>query len=173
VEEVEKIGGSVREGDKSAGEIFGERLAAVRKARGWTQAELARRVAERGGVGVGRPLHRVKLGKLETDPEKAKHVTLEEVLAISYALDVSPLYMLAPLDDLRGARLIVAGGVQPTDPHDARMWLKGEEPLLGQDDFTFTMQRPASEIPEQLAARPNVMRRLQEATPYTEGTDNA
>jgi transcriptional regulator with XRE-family HTH domain len=126
------------------------RLAEVRKARGWTQKYLAERIAERGGVGLGQPLHRVRLAKLESDPEKARRVTLEEVLAISYALDVSPLYMIAPIEQFPPPRLLVTGEVQAADPEDARAWLSGEEPLLNQDEFTFVMQRPASDITRQL-----------------------
>jgi transcriptional regulator with XRE-family HTH domain len=162
---VAKIGGSVKEGDQTAGEVFAGRLAEVRKARGWTQKYLAERIAERGGVGLRQPLHRVRLAKLESDPEKARRVTLEEVLAISYALDVSPVYMIAPLE-FDGPRLLVTGEVQAADPGDARAWFRGEEPLPGQDEFTFTIQRPASDVPAQLERRPHITRRLQQSTQY-------
>jgi transcriptional regulator with XRE-family HTH domain len=155
---VPRTGGKVKEGDLSAGQVFARRLAEVREARDWSQKRLSERMTE-----LGHPIHRVKLAKIEK--ERARSVTLEDVLALSYALDVSPLYMVAPLE-ADGPRLTVVGNEQPADPDDARAWLRGDEPLLGQDEFTWTMQRPAREVPAQLERRPNVMRRLQQTTQY-------
>jgi transcriptional regulator with XRE-family HTH domain len=159
--------GRVKPGDLSAGEVFSARLAEVRKARGWTQTQLADRIVELGGVGlVGDPIHRVRLAKLEKDPAKARRVTLEEVLAISYALDVSPLYMVTPLE-FDGSRLAVVGsGEQPASPDDARAWLRGKEPLPRQNPEVFARQMPTADFTDFITEHPEVAERIRRSAPY-------
>src|SRR3954454_22931103 len=115
-----RFGGQVKEGDAQPAVVFGKRVAAVRLDRGWTQARLAERLRE-----LGYALPREALARLETGK---RGVSLEDVFAIAYALDVSPLHLIVPVDD--APRVIVAGGVQPADPGDLRRWVRGEEPLV-------------------------------------------
>jgi transcriptional regulator with XRE-family HTH domain len=159
-----RIGGKPRPSDLSAGQIFAKRLAEVRKARGWSQKELAERMTE-----LGHRIHRVRLAKIEK--ERARAVTLEDVLALSYALDVSPLYMVTPIAPPSDpaepeTRLLIAGERQPAEADDARAWLRGEEPLLNQDPYVFTFERPARDIPAALERHPEVTQQLQRSVRY-------
>jgi transcriptional regulator with XRE-family HTH domain len=163
---MERFGASVKPGDLSAGEVFGHRLAELRKARGWTQVQLADRITELGGVGIGaQNVHRGRVAKLESNPEKARRVTLEEVLAISYALGVSPMYMVVPLDRME-PRVAVMGNIQPADPEDVRLWLRGDQPLHGQDPFVFAVERPAEEIPAAMEREPTLIHKWKQSFRY-------
>ncbi len=155
-----KVGGSQKPGDLAPGEVFAQRMREVREKKGWTLTELARRLGD-----LGSTLQRSTLAKIEgAEPARSRRVTLEEVLLISYALDVSPLHMIVPLTDLRSPRVIVGPGYpQPADPPDLRAWLKGEEPLFDQNRMMFALERPASEIPKALERMPDVAHQLQQS----------
>jgi hypothetical protein len=93
------------------------------------------------------------IAKLEKDTTRADHLTVNEALAISFALSVSPLCMLVPLDELE-PRLYISRAVQPPTPSEARAWLRGEKELIGQNPRTFAVQRPDDEQAEALANLP-------------------
>lgn len=157
----EQIGGPAKPGDLFPGEVFAQRLKEVRERRGWTQTRLVRRLEELGfSTSSGKALHRSTLAKIEADPTRARRVTLEEVLAISYALGVSPLYMFIPIE-LGGPNVTVALGVQAWKPSDMRAWLRGEQALPYQDPRWFALERPEEEIPEALSRAPEVVTELQ------------
>jgi transcriptional regulator with XRE-family HTH domain len=91
-----------------------ERVRWARKARGWSQRQLAVRLAE-----LGRPeITRNAIARLETGARES--VTLEELLALAAALGVAPLNLMSPLRE--GERLAVVEGVQ-LDARDARNWV--------------------------------------------------
>jgi hypothetical protein len=77
-------------------------------------------------------------------------VPLEDVLALSFALGVSPLHMVVPFDPDK--RVVVAsnageGQWKPGMTTDViRQWLRGEEPLPGQDEQVFFSEVPSAEI---------------------------
>jgi transcriptional regulator with XRE-family HTH domain len=120
----------------TAGEAFAARLKQVRTRHGWTQAQLSRRLEE-----LGYPIDRPTLSKLERGGSRARNVKLEEVVAIAYALDVSPMHLLAPYS--MESRLQVVPTVRPSVPGVARRWIAGEWELPGQDpQFWFTEQPP-------------------------------
>jgi transcriptional regulator with XRE-family HTH domain len=131
-----RLGGKVKKGDEQPAAVFGRRVAAVRNDRGWTQAKLAERLRE-----LGYALPREALARLETGKRGA---SLEDVLAVAYALDVSPLHLIVPVDN--EPRVIVAGNVQPVDPQDLREWIRGGQPLVFQDPMWFWGNRPRSEV---------------------------
>jgi len=156
---VARIGRKARPGDLSAGAVFAQRLAEVRKARGWSQKQLAERMSE-----IGHPIHRVKLAKIEK--ERARSVTLEDVLALSYALDVSPLYMFIPLDDVGDGPALVVSGAGAIPAPEARKWMRGRELLDGQDPYVFALQMPRSDFTAFVEQHPEVVERIQRSAPY-------
>jgi len=163
------VGGNVKAGDLSAGEVFGKRLAEVRRRRGWTQTELADRLRDAGGVGLGgqEPMHRVRLAKIESDPEKAARVTLEEVLALSYVLGVSPLYMISPIEHAGGPRVCIVGKAgQPADGRELRAWLRGEEALVGQDEIAYAIERSRDDAHAAVSRRGDVFDHLMASYQY-------
>jgi transcriptional regulator with XRE-family HTH domain len=72
----------------SAAEVFARRLRETRRARGWTQAELAQRVTE-----VGRPLSRAAVMQIESG---RRGVQLDEAIALAAVLHAVPAQLLSP-----------------------------------------------------------------------------
>jgi transcriptional regulator with XRE-family HTH domain len=114
-------------------DVFRARLREVRRLKNWTQADLAAALAGTG-LGLGEPaITRMERG--------SRGVSLDEAIAISAVLGVSPLHMLVPLDD-DGAQ--VAPG-QAVSTADARAWMRGLTPLREADERLFYAQTPPSE----------------------------
>src|SRR5205085_1594945 len=115
----------------------------IRKRRGWSQQQLAERVTR-----LGHPMHRVTLAKIESGGERSESVRLDEVIALSYVLGVSPLHMIVPFDP--DARLRVIATKPHVDAIAARQWLRGEEPLPDQERRFFLSEVPEDEVQAQL-----------------------
>jgi transcriptional regulator with XRE-family HTH domain len=115
-------------------EVFRARLREVRRLKNWTQAELAVALA-RAGLDIGEPA----ITRMERD---SRGVSLDEAVAISAVLGVSPLHMFVPLDDDEDSRVTPQMGVAATD---ARAWARGMRPLGEEDERLFYAQTPESE----------------------------
>jgi transcriptional regulator with XRE-family HTH domain len=73
----------------SAPEVwFGQRIQTLRKARGWTQEDLARQMANHGF-----PMHQVTVGKIES---AGRPTPVGEVMALAAIFDVEPRELLRP-----------------------------------------------------------------------------
>ena len=72
-------------------EVFAQRLMETRKARGWTQAQLADRMAE-----AGRPIGRAALARIEA---KERSLSLDEAIALIRVLRAVPSNLLSPPDE--------------------------------------------------------------------------
>ncbi len=70
------------------GEVFAEELYAHRSRRGWTQQELADRMAD-----LGEPINRSGIARLENGERK---VSLDEAVAFAIALGVPPYALVVP-----------------------------------------------------------------------------
>lgn len=117
------------------GVIFGQRVREVRMRHRaqrtdglkWTQAELAERV-----TALGWPIDQAAIARLESQKPttRAQNVRLAEVLAIAAALGVSPMFLFLPLDYNEEVKI---GELRFPANHLWR-WVRGEEPLRGDDD---------------------------------------
>ena len=145
---MERVGGKRKPGDLTASQVFSRRLREVRDFYGWTQEQLAKHLRD-----ADVPFSQETVAKLEKDTTRADHLTVNELLAVSFALGVSPLYMITPLDS-HEPRLYISKAVQAPDPVSARAWLRGETRLDGQDPRTFAVQRPNDEQAAALAGLP-------------------
>ncbi len=139
----------------TAGIVFARRLREVRERKRWTQQRLA---DELDRLGLRSPaansISRVTLAKIEAGGEehtsgknrtRAKNVSLEEVLALSAALGVAPVHMIATPDEgSEDAYLQVAPRLE-LEPDRARRWIRGEEPLRATDKQFFEGQVSADE----------------------------
>jgi transcriptional regulator with XRE-family HTH domain len=140
--------------------VFSSQVRRARKARGWTQQALVDRLAEIGYTdqqGVPR-IARATLAKIEDGNSTRSNASLEDVLALAAALDVSPMHLLAPHDDREALR--VTDGLPPVPASLARRWIRGEAHLrflLGignsrEDLQSFLAAMPESEFRVSAAA---------------------
>lgn len=144
------------------GHVFSRRVFEARKRHGWHQKDLAARLVEIGYVDeTGRPIiSRPTLAKIETND---RAVTIEDLLAIAAALDVAPVHLLVPLEDVEPhdpelpVTLQVTRGLPAVPTFVARAWIRGVPPALriavgvagARDADTiaaFLSQVPTSEI---------------------------
>ncbi|MDP8961059.1 MAG: helix-turn-helix domain-containing protein [Actinomycetota bacterium] len=98
----------------------------MREAHGWSQRELVRRLAN-----LGVDMDPATLNHIETGQHQ---IGLDEVLALGAALECSPLYLVFPTS--RDAGVEIAPKVV-VDAAVARGWVRGKEPLPGQDRDLF------------------------------------
>ena len=82
--------------------------------------------------------------KIEEGTKGPKNIRLEEVLVLSLALGVSPLYMIAPVREVD--RLEVAPDVPAVDDLIARRWLRGLDRLHGEDPRFFFREQADWEL---------------------------
>jgi transcriptional regulator with XRE-family HTH domain len=126
-------------------EVFAASMKAQRRGRGWTQHQLADRLGE-----LGYPVHQTTIGKWETGGRRG--ITLDDALAISNALDVQLVHMLAG-SYLRGRdiRVKIARDERTAlHPEQMRRWLGGTEKLPWQNGKRFFMEHMGE---EEVAAR--------------------
>lgn len=115
----------------TASRVFAESMRLQREGRGWSQRRLAERLNE-----LGLDVHQTTVGKWETGKRK---FTLDEALAISSALNVQLVHMLAG-SYLRG-RKPFAVKIAPEVPSLAApsmlKWLRGLQALPGSDAWRY------------------------------------
>jgi transcriptional regulator with XRE-family HTH domain len=113
-------------------EVFAEQMRIQRDRRGWTQRQLAARLSKLGLV-----VHQTKIGKWESGERR---ITLDEALAISVALDVSPAHMIAGSYSDGGRRdpaIALSAATAPVSARQMRMWVRGQQSLWGQDEKRY------------------------------------
>ena len=97
-------------------QVAARRVVEARESRGWSQAELARRLEE-----IGYPKSASTLSKLESG--SYRNVSLDDAFALAAALGLSPVHLLTPLDDQEPV------AVTPRLTLDAwlvRAWVRGD-----------------------------------------------
>jgi transcriptional regulator with XRE-family HTH domain len=134
----------------SPDDVFRRRLRQVREARHLSRPQLAELLAA-----VGHRIAPSELRKLENGP---KNVLLRDVLALAYVLDVSPLSLLLPYGTgetvttagitipVIEERVTVVPGTDSSDFYSFKSWLRGREPLSGQDATSFYRESPPDEL---------------------------
>lgn len=117
---------------------FRRQLRETRKSADLSQTALASKVADLGGN-----LHSTAITRIERGD---RDVSLEDVLILAAALDVSPLYLIFPRDDCL-AKLTPAS--EAYLPLHLREWMRGQWPLAGPGTTRvsafFASQRPPGE----------------------------
>jgi transcriptional regulator with XRE-family HTH domain len=121
-----------RQPAKRPSQVFSEQMRIQRGRKGWTQKQLATRLAK-----LGHFVHQTKIGKWETGDRR---ITLDEALAISAALDVSPAHMIAgSYSDVTfsPATIALSAATPAVSARQMRMWLRGQQALWGQDERRY------------------------------------
>jgi len=112
----------------------GPQVLKFRKQRGWTQQQLVDRLRELGAKQTGwtqTKVHKLEVGKLT-------RVLVDDVFELAIALDVTPIYLLTPLEghDEQGNTFKVwLGGKVDHWPREVRQWIRGVQPILGLGDY--------------------------------------
>lgn len=117
-----------------------ERVKELRKRRGWSAQKLAEEMA-----GVGVPWERMVVTKLENG--RRASLTVEELLALAYVLDVAPLHLLVPpVDDGDKAgpfyKIVPSLGFPI---RDVRAWIRGRDEAPGQDPRLYFSEVPTDD----------------------------
>jgi transcriptional regulator with XRE-family HTH domain len=116
-------------------EIVARRVVEARKSRGWSQAQLVDELAELGYV-KSRPT----ISKLEAGDYRG--VSVDDLFALSAALGIAPVFLLAPLED--ESPVAIAPRVQ-VPAWVARAWIRAEIKLPMLPDVDLR-QIPESEL---------------------------
>ncbi len=128
---------------RSLREVLAARLAGVRQRRGRRQAELAADTEA-----VGRRMHQTTIARTEN---AQRDVSVEELVALALALNVSPTNLLLPAD---GDELVAVTPELHVEPLWVRMWFYGQLALpLDADERTFMSEAPDYEWHQYLAKR--------------------
>jgi transcriptional regulator with XRE-family HTH domain len=117
---------------KRPSEVFAEQMRVQRARKGWTQKQLAARLAT---LGFG--VHHTTVGKWESGERR---VTIDEALAISIALDVAPAHMLAGSYSertVRRPRIALSRKTPAVSARQLRLCIRGQQPLWGQDERRY------------------------------------
>jgi 8-oxo-dGTP diphosphatase len=78
-------------------DLAGARVREARGRRRWTARELAERCAEAGAPGLtGSVIANIETGRRDKDGQRRRDITVDELLALAYALEVPPAALLAP-----------------------------------------------------------------------------
>jgi transcriptional regulator with XRE-family HTH domain len=122
------------------GDVVAARIKEVRRHRGWTQEQLSARLDE-----LGYAIGRGTLAKIETvGSTRALNVSVADVLAISAALNVAPLFLVCPNDDPGWMRITPN---EVVESGRARQWWRGLWPLAeGDSRADYFRERPESEV---------------------------
>ncbi len=132
----------------------------VRKRKGWSAQQLAAQLA-----GVGLAWDRSIVANLENG--RRSSVSVEELLALAYVLDVAPVHLLVPLEEVHYA-------VTPqwqTSSGRVRRWVRGEHPLPRTDPRVFFSEVPQQEwqtptmTPEEAEERGRAVEHLRRLAP--------
>jgi transcriptional regulator with XRE-family HTH domain len=114
-------------------EVLGENVRRLRRDREWSQADLAARLTE-----LGYPMTQAMIAKIESvrtdratnDVRAARSVSVDELVALAYALDTSPTNLLVPWPSDAAVNLVRGVSISGAK---GRRWFRGWEPAPGQD----------------------------------------
>ena len=115
--------------------MFAEQVRIQRGRKGWTQKQLAARLAT-----LGMDVHHTTVGKWEA---AERRITLDEALAISIALDVALVHLLAGSYSERAVRrpgIALSSKTPPVSARQLRLCIRGQQPLWGQDERRYSAE---------------------------------
>lgn len=114
-----------------------ERVKVLRRKRRLTAQQLAERMTE-----AGVPWKAGVVTKLETG--RRESINLAELLALAYVLDVALVHLIVSAELDKDA-LCAITPTQAVTADTARRWIRGQEPLPGQDPRDYHSEVPAWE----------------------------
>lgn len=128
-------------------DVFRQRLREERRRRGLSRDHVSAQLRK-----LGHPIDAQTVGRIESG--RIKRVPLDDVFALSYVLDLSPLFLLLPSQQGDPPPKVAPLEGAPAVPHYAlRAWLRGYDPLPGQDVEEFVLATPRDEQLQRLVER--------------------
>jgi len=118
------------------------RVRELRTRKGWTGAELGKRMTARGIRWDRSIVANLENGRRAT-------VSVSELLALARVFDVAPLHLLVPVQE-RAFR-VTEDEVYSTER--VRAWIRGQTPLPGTDERMFRSEVPLDELPKPAQGR--------------------
>lgn len=115
------------------------RVREVRAKRGWSAERLAQEMR-----GAGIDWSRGVVAKIESG--RRQDISVAELLALSYVLEVSPVHMLVPPDDGDEPYQVTPQVSVPA--RQVREWIRGYEMLPGGDRRLYLTEVPSDEFEE-------------------------
>lgn len=100
------------------------RIREARTKKGWRVRDLADECRKAGAGNLTAAV----ITNLETRRRPGREITLEEVLALAWVLNVPPVQLMSPLDGGESLRIVPG---EEKDPVDAAAWLADEDASLG------------------------------------------
>jgi transcriptional regulator with XRE-family HTH domain len=108
-----------------ASDFVGTRVKEIRQSRGWTAKELADRCAEAGAPEITvAVIANMETGRRDAEGRRRRDVTIDETLALAYALEVPPVFLFIPLNG--NERLRVTSKMEMDAPF-AAAWADGDD----------------------------------------------
>jgi transcriptional regulator with XRE-family HTH domain len=143
---------------KRPSEVFSEQMRIQRARKGWTQRQLAGRLATLGVV-----VHPTTIGKWEGGERR---ISLDEALAISIALDVALAHLIAGSYSelvVRRPSIALSRKTPAVSARQLRLCIRGQQPLWGQDERRyFTEVAPDEWLALQRPGVAGLLRAVQE-----------
>lgn len=118
------------------------RVRELRTRKGWTGAELGKRM-----TALGSRWDRSIVANLENG--RRATVSVSELFALARVFDVAPVHLLVPVQE-RAFR-VAEGEVYPAGR--VRDWVRGGTPLPGTDERMFRSEVPLDELPQPVQGR--------------------
>lgn len=112
-----------------------ERIRHLRKRHAFTQQQLADRLNL-----LGARTDRAAVAKVESG---TRGLSLNELFQYAMALDVAPVHLVSPPDD---DGPIFLGPQMEVSPDEMRAWVRGDRPLLWQDQRIYWSEVPKKEF---------------------------
>src|SRR4051812_45882768 len=118
-------------------DVVAQRVQEVRRRRGWNSAERFAAECDRAGVPhlTASVIANIESGRPDGQGRRRRDVSVEELLALAYVLEVSPLDLLVrPEDDVKPYHVTPG---RADSARAVRLWIGGHSPLLGMDQRRF------------------------------------
>jgi transcriptional regulator with XRE-family HTH domain len=116
-------------------DVVAARVRQIRKRRDWSPADLAERCAALGAADLTENVIENIESRSARASKRPRPVTVDELLALGAALNVAPVHLLIPIDDV-AEPYGVTSAVSEQAAY-VRQWIRGELPLGDADPREF------------------------------------
>ena len=117
-------------------QVTAHRVRYLRGRHGWSQQDLADKLAN-----FGMPIDRAQIARLELGK---RGISLDETMRLAFALSVAPVNLITdPEDDAEPMAPIPGAEYSPAE---TRKWIIGKLPMIWQDPRSYFMNVPREEF---------------------------